>query len=194
MRTTSNAFRLTYLAILTAIVIVLQLLGSFIKFGPFEVSLVLLPIVLGVVTGGPLAGAWLGLVFGICVLVSPATQAFMSVHIFGTILTVILKGVLCGLCAGIVFYLLKNKNKYVAVISAAIVCPIVNTGIFLLGTLIFFWDTINMWAIGAGTNAWTYVIFGMIGGNFLFEVLFNIILCPVLLRLMSVTKLERFLK
>ena len=91
MKTTSNSFRLTYLAILTAIVIVLQMLGSFIRFGTFEVSLVLLPIVLGVVTCGPLTGAWLGLVFGVCVLVSPATQAFMTISIFGTVVTVLLK-------------------------------------------------------------------------------------------------------
>ncbi|MBQ9760933.1 MAG: ECF transporter S component [Clostridia bacterium] len=194
MRTTSNAFRLTYLAILTAIVIVLQLLGSFIKFGPFEVSLVLLPIVLGVVTGGPWAGAWLGLVFGVCVLVSPSTQLFMSIHIFGTILTVLLKGVLCGLAAGWTYWLLRNKNKYFAIFSAAVVCPIVNTGIFLLGTRLFFWDTIAVWAAADGTNAWGYLILTMIGANFLFELLFNVILCPVLLRLMNATKLERFLK
>ena len=39
--------RLAGLALFTAIVVVLQLLGSFIKFGPFAVSLVLIPIVVG---------------------------------------------------------------------------------------------------------------------------------------------------
>ena len=34
-------------AVLTAIVVVLQLLGAFIKFGPFSISLVLVPIVIG---------------------------------------------------------------------------------------------------------------------------------------------------
>ncbi len=194
MKTTSNAFRLTYLAILTAIVIVLQLLGSFIRFGPFEVSLVLLPIVLGVVTCGPFAGGWLGLVFGVCVLFSPSTQAFMTVSIFGTVVTVILKGVLCGLAAGYAFHLLKNKNQYFAVVVAAIVCPIVNTGVFLLGTMIFFWETISMWAVGAGMGSWAFVILGMIGANFLFELLFNVVLSPVVIRLMHAAKLDRFLK
>ena len=36
--------RLAGLALFTAIVVVLQLLGSFIKVGPFAVSLVLIPI------------------------------------------------------------------------------------------------------------------------------------------------------
>ena len=39
--------RLAGLALFTAIVVVLQLLGSFIKVGPFAVSLVLIPIVVG---------------------------------------------------------------------------------------------------------------------------------------------------
>jgi thiamine transporter ThiT len=34
-------------AVLTALVIVLQLLGAFIRFGPFSISLVLVPIVIG---------------------------------------------------------------------------------------------------------------------------------------------------
>ena len=194
MKTTSNAFRLTYLAILTAIVIVLQMLGSFIRFGTFEVSLVLLPIVLGVVTCGPLAGAWLGLVFGVCVLVSPTTQAFMTISIFGTVVTVLLKGILCGLAAGYVFHLLKNKNRYLAVIAAAIVCPIVNPGIFLLGTLVFVWDSITMWAAGAGNAPFAFVILTLIGANFLFELLFNVVLSPIIIRLIQAAKLERFLK
>ena len=195
MRTTSNAFRLTYLAILTALVIVLQLLGNIIPSGPFKITFVLLPIVLGVVTSGPLAGGWLGFVFGVSVLLfSPDVQAFWAVNIFGTIVTVVLKGVLCGLVAGYVFHLLKNKNKYLAVIVAAIVCPIVNTGVFVLGTLVFFWDTLSMWAVGAGSSAWAYLIFVMIGINFIIELLYNIVFAPTVVRLMSAAKLERFLK
>lgn len=42
----SKTQKLTLLALLTAIVVVLQLLGSFIRFGGFSISLVLVPIVL----------------------------------------------------------------------------------------------------------------------------------------------------
>ncbi|MBO5326582.1 MAG: ECF transporter S component, partial [Clostridia bacterium] len=56
--------KLTLGAMLTALVVVLQLVGSFIRFGPFSISLVLIPIVIGAATCGPYIGAWLGLVFG----------------------------------------------------------------------------------------------------------------------------------
>ena len=52
-------------AILTALVVVLQLLGSFVKLGMFSISLVLIPIVIGASVGGAKLGAWLGGVFGI---------------------------------------------------------------------------------------------------------------------------------
>ena len=51
------------IALLMAVVVVLQLLGSFIKLGPVEVSLVLLPIVIGAAVYGPTAGAILGATF-----------------------------------------------------------------------------------------------------------------------------------
>ena len=81
-------------AILTAIVVVLQLMGSFIKFGPFSISLVLIPIVIGAATCGTAIGAWLGLMFGFVVLISGDAAAFLSVNSFGTIVTVLLKGTL----------------------------------------------------------------------------------------------------
>ena len=93
---------LTGMAILTAVVVILQLLGSFIRFGVFSVSLVLIPIVVGAALYGALAGAWLGLVFGVVVLLTDSA-AFMVVNPLGTILTVLLKGTLAGLVAGLVY-------------------------------------------------------------------------------------------
>ena len=194
MKKTSNAFKLTYLAIMTAIVIVLQFAGSFIHLGTFSISLVLLPIVLGVVVGGPLSGLWLGLVFGVTVLATGDAALFLGINAFGTVLTVLIKGMLCGFCAGLVFKLLQNINLYLATLCAAIVCPLVNTGIFLVGTRLFFWDWVNEMANGAGSAAWAWVFVALIGGNFIFELLFNIVLSPAIIRLLTVTKLHRYLK
>ena len=129
--------RLVALALFTAIVVVLQLLGSFIRFGTFSISLVLVPIVIGAVLYGPWAGAFLGAVFGLVVLLSGDAAAFLVISPLGCILTVMLKGALSGLCAGLVYRLLHRANEYAAIVAAAIVCPVVNTGVFLLGCLAF---------------------------------------------------------
>ena len=62
--------RLAGLALFTALIVILQLLGSFIRFGPVSVSLVALPIVVGAAVYGGAAGLWLGFVFGMVVLLS----------------------------------------------------------------------------------------------------------------------------
>lgn len=173
-------------AILTAIVVVLQILGGFIKFGPFSVSLVLIPIVIGAAKCGVKIGTWLGLVFGTVVLLNGDATAFFAVNVFGTVLTVLLKGAACGFAAGLTYKLLAKYNKYAAVIAAAVVCPLVNTGVFLIGCLLFFLDTIKAWGADLGfTNTVSYVFLSMVGGNFLFELASNMILSPVILRILN---------
>lgn len=177
-------------AILTALVIVLQYMGSFIRFGPFSISLVLIPIVIGAATCGASIGAWLGLVFSVVVILSGDAAAFMAVTVPGTIITVLAKGILCGLCAGLVYKLFAKRNRYLATVVAAVVCPIVNTGVFLIGCRVFFYDTIAQWAVdfGYGANIMAYMFLGLAGGNFLFELAFNLILSPAIVRLLDAVK------
>lgn len=173
-------------ALLTAIVVILQLLGSFIRFGPFAISLVLIPIVIGAATCGYKIGAWLGFVFGAAVILSGDAAAFFAINEIGTVITVLVKGTLCGLTAGLIYKLLERRNRYLAVVAAAIVCPIVNTGIFLLGCKIFFMSAISEWGVSAGfNNVAAYMFLGLAGGNFLFELATNIVLSPVILRIIN---------
>ena len=176
-------------AILTALVIVLQLLGSFIRFGQFSISLVLIPIVIGAATCGIAVGGWLGFVFGVAVILSGDAAAFWSIDVFGTILTVLLKGIGCGLVAGAVYKLIARFNKYLAVAVAAIACPVVNTGIFLLGCRLFFMDSVAAWGIAEGyTNMVVYMFLVLVGANFLFELGTNIVLSPVIVRILNFEK------
>ena len=185
----SKTRALTGTAILTAVVIVLQLLGSFIRFGTFSISLVLIPIVVGAAMYGTWSGAWLGFVFSMVVLFQPDTQFFMGISAFGTILTVLVKGTLCGLCAGLVYLAVEQKNRYLAVVLAAIACPVVNTGIFLWGCRLFFFDTIREMAGAKGfDNAGTFLLVGFVGLNFVFEMIVNIVLSPVIVRLLNIGK------
>lgn len=181
--------KLVAIAIFTAIVIVLQLIGSVIRFGPFSISLTLIPIVIGAALYGPWAGAWLGFVFSIIVLASGDAASFLAVNVVGTFLTVVIKGTVAGLCAGLVYELIEKKNSTMAAILSALTCPLVNTGIFLVGCYFFFMPLISSWASVLGyENAGTYMIVGMVGLNFLFEVLVNMLLSPAIIRLIKYAK------
>ncbi len=177
--------RLAGMALLSALVVILQLLGQFIRFGPVSVTLVLVPIVVGAAVYGPSAGALLGGVFSIVVLLQPDTLVFHSASFVGTVMTVMAKGVLAGWLAGLVFAGLASKNGFLAVIAAAVICPIVNTAVFSLGCRIFFWDLVTQWG---GGKALLYLVTVMIGGNFLAELGANIVCAPIILRILRIVR------
>lgn len=181
----NKVHRMAGISLMAAVVIVLQLLGQFIKFGPVSISLVLIPIVVGAAVYGAGAGAILGGVFSVVVLLQPDTLAFYNVSFFGTIVTVLVKGIAAGWLAGLVFRAVSGKNVWLAVGLAAVVCPIVNTGIFSIGCRLFFWDLLAEWG---GGNALLFLITGLIGFNFLAELGANIICSPVILRILRIVK------
>ena len=184
-----NTQKIVFAAILTALVIVLQYVSMALRFGMFSITLVLVPVVIGAATCGVWAGGWLGFVFGVIVLLSGDAAPFLAVDFLGTIVTVLAKGTLCGVAAGLVYKALQGKNKYLAVMSAAVTCPIVNTGVFLLGCLVFFLETIKAWGVAAGfTNVTAYMFIGLAGTNFIIELVTNIILAPVILRVLKFAK------
>lgn len=184
-----QSLKLAIGGILTAIVIVLQFIGASIKFGTFSISLILIPVVLGAALCGPIVSAWLGFVFGVVVLLSGDASLFLAISIPGTIVTVLLKGTFCGLFAGLVFNALKSKNMTLATILAAIVAPVTNTGVFLLGCRIFFFDTVREWGVAEGFESVAkYMLVGFVGFNFLFELLTNVVLCPIVVRIIEATK------
>lgn len=177
------------IGLLTAVVVVLQALAVVIRpTGIFNISLVLVPIVVGAALYGYKAGAWLGFVFSVVVLFTD-TAAFMAISIPGTIITVLVKGTVAGLAAGLVYQALQKKNKVLAALSSAVVCPVVNTGLFLAGCVLFFMDTIKGWASATGyASAFTYMIFALVGVNFLIELGVNVLLSTTIVRIIEIGK------
>ena len=87
---------------------------------------------------------------------------------------------------------LSKTNEWLGAIVGAIAAPIANTGIFLLGCLLFFLPTVTEWGTAAGfSNVGQYMIFGLVGGNFLVEMLTILVLSPVILRLIKIGKKEQ---
>ncbi len=175
------------LAMLLALVVVLQIFGGFIKFGPFSLSLVLVPIVIGSIILGAKGGAVLGFVFGFVVVIQCATGVdaggfiLWGINPFLTVLICLVKGTAAGFVPGLI-YRTFNKGEpsdikhLIGAITAAVSTPIVNTGLFLAGLSAFFYSTLVEWA--GGTAVMVYIITGLVGINFLIEMLINIVISP----------------
>ena len=138
----ASVVRLTSLAILAALVVVLQTVASGIRIGPVPISLTLVPIVVGAILFGPGAGAGLGFVFGLVCLIAGVTGADQFTYLLWTaspfwlIVVCVGKAVLCGLCAGLAAKALEKKQT-LSCIAAALVAPVVNTGVFAVGSRVF---------------------------------------------------------
>lgn len=184
--------RLALLSLLTALVAILAYFGGFIKIGGLaSISLTLIPVVLGAALCGPWAGAWLGGVAGAVFFMTADAAFWLGLSIPGTIITVMVKGILSGLLAGLAYKAVENKNRYLAVMISAVVCPVVNTGTFLLGCLVFFMDVVNAGASSNGMSAWAYLIVFFVGLNFVFELITNIVLSPIIVRLLNLRKTKK---
>ena len=181
--------RLAGTGLLTAVVIVLQLLAIIIRpTGIFNITLCLVPIVVGAAIYGIGAGAWLGFVFGAVVLATDSSL-FLAINPIGTVVTVLLKGLFAGLASAVAYKLLSRINIWVGTIGAAIICPVANTGTFIIGCHLFFMDAINGWAAEAGyTDGGLYIIVGIVGINFLIELAVNALLSSAIVRIISAGK------
>ena len=192
MKRRQKTIKMVTLAILIAIVAVLQALGLGIKIGPYSISLVGVPIVLGAILLGPRAGMILGFTFALVVMFSPDVTAFMGINPFYTILIVFGKAMLGGFVSGIVYKALKKANNTLACIVASITFPIVNTGVFVIGVSLLFNGWLNETAAATGASAFYFLFVVLVGINFLIEFGINAVLSPVIARL-SVIGFDRLM-
>lgn len=192
--TNSKTFTMVGLAILTAIIIVLQVVTTYFPTKPFAITLALIPIVIGAALYGAGAGAYLGAVFSVVVIIMCAVGAdaggamVFYANPFLCILLCLLKGAAAGFVAGLVYNAVKQKNEIVGAVLAALCAPVVNTGIFVLGLLALppFREVLSTWA--GDTDILFFAIIGLTGINFLVELGVNMILCPVIVKVVHAIK------
>ncbi len=174
---------LVQMAILIALIIVMQSFGATIKVGPTSFSLVLIPIALGGMLVGKGGGALLGLVFGIMTLMAGITgqDAFTQIlfqdHPILTSLICLGKGTAAGFGAGLIYELVSKKNAIVAGFLAAASAPILNTGLFILGALLVS-DTLSANFVAEGSTVIYFLVIGCAGINFIVEFLVNLVVSP----------------
>lgn len=188
--------RMVGIALLMAMVIVLQFVSSSIPpiAGAVSISLVLIPIVMGGAVFGVSAGVILGATFGVVVLINCITGAdpggamVFQANPAMCVAVVMGKGILAGLLSACTYKLLKGKNPYAAMLCAAIVCPLVNTGFFITCMMLFFREVLAAWA--GGSNILGYVLTGLVLCNFVPELLINVVFSPAGQRIVHALKIK----
>ena len=178
-KSTKRIRNLVLTAILAALIVGLQFIGG-INIGPFSITLTLIPIVVGAILLGPAFGATLGLVFGLIVSIFSITgrdpggqMVFAASPVIAWALC-LLKGAAAGFLPAVVYRAVKQKT--LAAYLASMTAPVANTGIFIVGMLLFFRPLLETWA--GGQNALVYAITGLAGINFLIEFAVAVVFAP----------------
>lgn len=184
--------KLVVMAMLTALVIVLQLI-SIIPTPIVGVTFALTPIVIGAILYGEWAGALLGAVMGIEVFIMVVTgqagslsTAMFQLNPVVTFLVCVLKTAIAGFLSGWLYSLLeKTGKKTLAAIVSALVCPVVNTGLFLSALLTVFYGVADEFAEGSMVH---FVFIGILGVNFILEFVINSVASPAIARIVQVVR------
>lgn len=196
----TKILELVQLAMLAALVVVLQLLSALIPpiGGTVSITLTLIPVVIGAILFDKKGGAILGFVFGLIVMINcitgldPGGNILWNTNPIITALLCLVKGTLAGLVPAAVYSAIigkkavSDKKKLLTTMLSAMLAPIVNTSTFVIGMLLFFKDTLTIWA--DGKPIMLYILLGLAGINFLIEFIINIILTPAIIRIVDVVK------
>ena len=160
----SNPKFLAQLALLVAVELVMKITGlGSVPIGPIYMSFLTLPVAIGAILMGPLAGAILGGVIDAISGASAMGGVLFQVAPFKTFVLCVITRILMGACAGIIFKAINKvlKDRTIAYSIGSISAPLLNTLFFMGFLVIAFYDTdyIQKLAhtIGA-TNPLTFVI------------------------------------
>ena len=197
--THAQTLRLVQIALLTALMLLLQLALGSLRIGPVTLLFSLVPLVIAAVFIGPGAGALLGLVSGVVTFVQVLTAAdpfytlLIATNPLLTALICISKTTLAGLLAGLCYRAICKVSKYRAlnVILPAVVCPVINTGIFCIGMYFGFGSALQsseVFGAAASAGLVSFILIGLAGVNFLYEVLSNVVVCPIVAKALYSSK------
>lgn len=184
-----SAKELTGVAVLLALVIVLQAFGGTISLGAVQLNFTLIPIVLGAIVFGAWVGAFLGLACGIVVLVQvimgavPFYALIWANDQIATFFTCVVKTTVAGFVAGFVYRLLSKKSETAAIFVASGLVPVINTAIFIVGCL-FMTNSVHQMA--GGQNVLVFILVGLVTFNFFIEFAINLLVAPALQRVIQV--------
>lgn len=194
--------RITFIAVLVSIILLMSFTPiGYIKILPLslEITLITIPVVIGAILLGPIAGLILGALFGItsflqCVLgLSPFGATLLTINPFLTFIVCVVPRTLMGLFAGLIYKGLKKANvkNVIAHIIANVVGPILNTVLFMTALCLCFYQTDFIQGIATSINSTNVISFIVlfVGINGLVEAIVNVIVGSAVTEVLEATNL-----
>lgn len=168
---------ITRFAVLAAIAVILAFTSlGYIQIGPFAVTILHLPVIVGAIVMGPAAGAGLGAVFGLCTFIKSFSSdqlgvLLMQISPAKLFVTTVVTRTLMGFLVAVIFKALHDKAglKKASYVIASTCGALLNTLLFmstlflLFGTETAFLDYVQIETVTIGA------IIALIGLNGVLE-------------------------
>ena len=188
-----SARNIAYLAVLVALLIVLQLFASAIPMFGVTLNFSLIPIVLAGIFFGMWGGGLLGLISGLLTFLvtavmgrEPSSAFFFQASPVLLTLTCIGKTTIAGLAAGFLYRVIAKKSALAASYVAAVVVALLNTGLYLLG-IVFMKDAASQYLGTEATAGAVFIaVFALVWLNFVLETVINVLFAPAICRIEKV--------
>ena len=141
-KNTFNTRFLVELAVLIAIELLLEITGlGYLKTGPLEFTIMQVPVIIGAIVLGPLAGAILGTVFGLtsfwqCFGKSVFGATLLGLSPFSTFIVCVIPRLLMGLLCALVFKWLKGMKKTLLRCGISDLCGALFNTVLFMGFLV----------------------------------------------------------
>ena len=155
-----------------------------------NLTLVLPVVAIGAALCGPWVGAWLTVIPNLITIFTGEAALFMAYRPGWASVIFILKGLLAGIAAGFVYKLISKKHPVLAATCASVVCPVVNSGVFVLGCKLFLWAPLVEKANEAGVGI-AILLLGLVGINFTIELVLSIVLCPSVVSIIKLAEKKK---
>lgn len=167
MNTQTDTKKLVRIALLTAILIVMEITGIGLIKTPsgLEMTIMHVPVIIGAILMGPVEGAILGGVFGAisfweCFGKSPFGAVLLGINPVFTFIVCIPTRILMGYCCGLIFKAL-NKEDGKGVVSfgaASLSGALLNTFFFMTSLLVLFGRTEFIMGMRGTLNIFAFVV------------------------------------
>lgn len=150
MKRKTNVRYLSELALLTALVLIMAYtpLGYLKTPWGVEITFIVIPVAVSSIILGPMAGGFLGLVFGLtsffqCFGASPLGAMLLQVNALGTFFCCVVNRVLVGIIPGLLYKLFKrfDRTRVAGIALCCFLTPALNTVLYIVGNWFIFADT-----------------------------------------------------
>ena len=178
-----NGFKpreLTLLGLLTAVLLVMSFTPlGYLNIGPLAITLNMIPVAIGAIALGPTGGAILGGVFGMtsflqCLGIGGTSAMGVILFEINPLLAFLqrfLPRLVTGLACGYIYLWTKKLfNQSIAGYIAGFCAAFLNTALFMLTLVLFFWNTDYLQALINGRNIFLFIV-TFVGVNAVFEML-----------------------